>query len=228
MTVDFLQIYWKDEQITKLYDFGTPYRNEVLTKYFENSVIADLVPSINEDLIGIASWRLREKRNDSSTEGILKRAHGHTDLTLERILAHEFDIAVLTPRNNLHDMLNAAIGYHGIAWVEAFTVFKRYLRSAHNIRVPEKLDNCIYENHFIAKREIYHEYVDKILKPAMEYMETEPIYQTSADYAKRKRAHEVDEYRQKTGLQDWCIGVFILERLFSIWIHGKKFKLVNL
>lgn len=228
MTLDFRQIYWKDEQLPALYPFATPYKNETLTPYFENSVIASLVPQSTADLIGICSWRLKEKRNESSTPGILAREYGDNLLTAERILSKEFDVAVLTPRNKLHKPLAMASNWHGKAWDDAFVVFKRYLYNQHHIKVPDELTNTIYENHFIARGDLYRDYVRTCLIPCIEFVATDLFFSVDAGYAKRKRAHEVAEYTAKTGLKDWQIGVFILERLFSIWIERKNLRVIPL
>lgn len=228
MTLDFRQIYWKDEQLPALYPFANPYRNETLTPFFENSVIADLVPQSTADLIGICSWRLKEKRNESSTPGILSRAHGDNSLSEERILSHDFDVAVLTPRNNLHKPLAMASNWHGKAWDDAFVVLKRYLYNEQRIKVPDELTHTIYENHFIARGDIYRDYVRTCLIPAIAFLSTDPVFSVDAGYAKRKRAQDVAEYTAKTGLKDWTIAPFILERLFSIWIERKGFKVIPL
>src|SRR5678810_620061 len=155
MTLSFTQIYFKDEQLPHLYPFATPYKNETLTPYFENEVIRTLVPTIEADLIGVCSWRLKEKRNESSTPFILTKAYGDTALTEERILSADFDVAVLTPRNNLHKPLAMASNWHGKAWDDAFVVLKRYLYNSQRIKIPDELTHTIYENHFIAHRDLY-------------------------------------------------------------------------
>lgn len=228
MTLDFWQIYYKDEHRPQLYDFSIAHKNESLSLYFENSIIASLVPTSTADLVGVASWRLKAKRNESSTEFILKRQNGHTDLTQESILAAPFDVAVLTPRNKLHQPLAMASNWHGKPWDDAFAVFKRYLRNAQSIKVPDELENTIYENHFIARRDLYQDYVGSCLVPAIEFMSSDPIFLADAGYAKRKPAHERIEYQQLTGRMDWPIAPFILERLFSIWIDRKGLKVVAL
>jgi hypothetical protein len=42
-TLDFYQIYYKEEQRDYLYDFAIPYFNRKVTPYFENSLIKTLV-----------------------------------------------------------------------------------------------------------------------------------------------------------------------------------------
>ena len=41
-------------------------------------------------------------------------------------------------------------------------------------------------------------------------------------------AQEIQAYQKASGRQDWPIAPFILERLFSIWINDKNFKVIPL
>ncbi|MBA4056190.1 MAG: hypothetical protein C0490_15855 [Marivirga sp.] len=60
-TLDFFLTYYKGGHLTKLYSFAKPIYNQTLTPYFENSIIASLVPTRNADLISVASWRVNKK-----------------------------------------------------------------------------------------------------------------------------------------------------------------------
>lgn len=218
--LDFYQIYYKDEQLTELYDFAIPYRNEVLTNYFENSVIADLVPKSTAELISVCSWRLKQKRGQGSSELILK----NRELTYESIVSREFDIAILTPRSPGHHIMNMASNWHGKAWDDGINELRKF------IKVPDEIiGNAIYENHFIAKREIYQDYVQSCLRPCMAFMEGNRIFLEGSGYRNKKRdKEEVRMVTDKLGMQDWPISPFVLERLFRIWIEGKRLNIVNL
>lgn len=213
--LDFYQIYYADEHIGKLYDFAIPYKNETLTHYFENDVICKLVPESTADLIGVASWRLAQKRGD------MFRLQDKS-LSKDKILNADFDIAVLTPRSPNHKMLQMASAWHKESWDIAFNELKKF------IKVPKEVTHAIYENHFIAKREIYHAYVNDCLRPVMYYMSGKDCFLFDAGYAKRKTEREVRAYRDLTERIDWPIAPFILERLFSIWIEGKGLKVISL
>lgn len=218
--LDFYQIYYKDEQLTELYDFAIPYKNEVLTNYFENSIIADLVPKSTADLIAVCSWRLKQKRGQGSSEIIL----ANKKLTLDRIMSTEFDIAILTPSNNGHHIMNMASNWHGKAWDAGIKELRKF------IKVPEEIiGNAVYQNHFIASREIYHEYVNNCLIPCMKFMDGNDIFLLPSNYQKKKpNKEEVKRVTSILGMNDWPIAPFILERLFRIWIEGKRLNIINL
>lgn len=217
MTLDFIQIYYADHQKEKIYPFATPYFSAEVTPYFENAVIAKLVPTCNADLIGVASWRLADKRGD------MHRLADKT-LTHEKIVSSDFDVAILTPRGH-KDILQKLYMWHHEPAVLAVQEFNKFLR------IPETVDHAIYENHFIARSEIYRDYVSNCLVPAIEFMHGNPVFDLPAGYLRRKSQSDQDHIKpilESWGMKDYPIGVFILERLFSVFIKKKGYKVINL
>jgi len=216
-TLDFIQILYDDDQRVELYDFARPYFNETLTPYFENSVIADIVPSLLGDYISVCSWRLRRKRGDCQ-----QPLKNDLTLTTEKILSCDADVMVLTPRSPSHKPLLNAVSWHGKSWVDAFADFKPFIGSL-GLKVPDELRNTIYENHFIARREIYHDYVLNYLRPAIAHISTKEVYFAPSGYLQKKRnSPDIKIVQSKLGTQDWPIAPFILERLFSIYLEDKN------
>ena len=104
LAAELIQIYYEDSQLSELYPFARPYRNDKLTIFFENEVIARLVPTVEAERIAICSWRLREKMYWQ-----LKKPR---DLT-EFLLDHEpYDVLSFTNNSQSHRMLAAAEGWH--------------------------------------------------------------------------------------------------------------------
>lgn len=221
MNLDFIQIIYDQVQAEHCYPFARIHKNETLTPYFENSVIKHLVPDCAADRIGICSWRLAQKRGD------MFRLLDKT-LTYQKLIDNEYDIAILTPRSPTHKPLFMASQWHFPNWDEPFNVFKKFLRTDLGIKVPNELSWAIYENHFIAKREIYHDYVRNCLTPAIDFIGSNELFLSDAGYSKRKSATERQNYFESTGRRDWPIAPFILERLFSIYCEGKNFKTIPL
>lgn len=230
MSLEFYQISYKDEQIKECYDFCRPYRNETLTDFFENSIISDVAAKSQADFISVCSWRLRKKRQDGWTPMLCGFAGKEDDLSEEKIMKQDFDVAVLTPRTSSHLMLTNARYWHGglehnFVWEKAIHELKKILF------IPQEVKTAIYENHFIARKEIYHDYIINCLNPVMRYMSDKSIFFSDSGYAKKKerqQSKEVERYRTQTGRLDYPIAPFILERLFSIWIDDRNFKIVNM
>src|SRR5687767_3693001 len=170
-SLDFFQIYYKEDHLTRVYSFAKPVYNQTLTPYFENSIIASLVPTSNADLISVASWRLKQKRATFPSRTVLK-ATGFFDLTKERILSTEFDVAILTPRLSEHKMLYMARHWHGQVWIDSFSLLSCFLQENLVIKVPNEVRHSIYENHFISRGEIYRNYVRSCLIPVIHFMQS--------------------------------------------------------
>jgi hypothetical protein len=229
----FIQIIYEESQRQHCYPFATVYKNEKLTPWFENDVIMRIIgggegrisETIQGEYIGICSWRLAHKRRD------MYRLQDK-NLTRKKIEDADFDVAILTPRSSSHKPLHMASHWHGEAWDKAFKFFvDKFMNAELGVYVPEELSNAIYENHFIAYWDIYKDYVGTYLKPAIEFMNANPIFMTSAGYMRRKSPEDqkhIIPILQSWGLSDYPIGVFILERLFSIYCEGKGFKIINL
>jgi hypothetical protein len=183
------------------------------------------VPTSNADYISVCSWRLRKKRPDAvmSLGGF-----GSDALSLEKIeKVMPFDVAILTPRSSTHQPLVMAANWHGKAWIDAFEAFKPFL--AQFGKIPQELVYSIYENHFIARKEIYHGYVNDYLLPAIDFIGTRPEFFADSLYLSKKRDQdEIKRVQTLLGRKDWPILPFILERLFSFYINGKGFKIVNI
>jgi len=224
-TLDFIQILYNENQREELYPFAKGYFNCGLTPYFENQVIAGIVPTLDADYISIASWRLRKKR-----AGAMHFLGGFNkdEFTLEKIeAAMPFDVAVLTPHSPAHQPLTMAVNWHGKAWKDAYEAFKPFLRKFG--KVPEELKYSIYENHFIARREIYHEYVSTYLLPAIEFIGDNPVYFVDSLYVpKKKDQAEIQRVQKLLKANDWPILPFLLERLFSFYINDKGFNVIKL
>lgn len=212
----FFQIYYDDDQLEYLYPFATPVKNDSLTHYFENTVIASMVPFVDADRISICSWRLARKRGDV-------RRHTKGELTEESIINNDYDVAILTPRAPSHMPLAMAAIWHRGVWDIAIKKLHEF------INVPNELKRAIYENHFVANGNLYKEYVRTCLIPCIDFMEhNKDIFLLDANYRTKKTKEEQRAYKEMTGRDDWPIAPFVLERLFSIWINDKDLKVISL
>jgi hypothetical protein len=189
-----------------------------------------LVPKTTGDLVAVCSWRLKAKRGDASI-WIEGQRQELPNLQKETIIESDFDIAILTPRSPTHRPLDMAINWHGKAWIDAFSVLKGFLFDNKLCKVPNELTHAIYENHFIAKREIYSAYVSECLIPVLSFIDREKgVFQAPSGYIQKLRRdpERAQEYQRLTGRADYPIAPFIIERLFSIWIERKGYKIINL
>jgi hypothetical protein len=223
--IDLYQIFYNEDQRSELYDFAKPVFSVGLTPYFENQFIAALVPQSDADYISVCSWRLRKKRAGAAH---FLGGFNKDEFSIDKIKASmPFDVAVLTPHSSSHKPLAMAINWHGKAWVDAYEAFKPFLKQFGP--VPEELNHTIYENHFIARKEIYHAYVSDFLLPAIRFIGTNPVFFSDSNYLpKKKDEYEIRRVQKLLNRNDWPILPFLLERLFSFYINDKNLNVLKL
>lgn len=213
----FYQIYYKDDQKENMWPFATPYKNDGLTIFFENEVIREIVSRETADKIAICSWKLKEKlRWNLATPR-------RTEEITEQILNSDYDVIPFTRNSKHHQMLAAANGWHP-GFKETMTKIVEGIGK----KMPSEVKIPIYQNAFSAKREIYQDYVNDYLNPAMELVKNDPeIYKLAtvdSNYTKlmREDCASPEYLQEKIGFPYYPLIPFILERLFSVYVHNKK------
>lgn len=216
MSVQLYQIYWRDDQLPNLFPFAIPYKNEGLTPFFENSVIAELVPRETAYKIGVASWQLRQKIGG----GIPMKQHFTED-----VMNWDYEVLSLGRKQEPKTMLFRLNEWHkGSVEVLAKIFQKLGINSLQEPKDP------IYQNHFIARTDIYQDYVKELLIPAMNLMvndeEISRLVNVDSGYYKilppyTEYAHRVNKF---LGTNHVPLHAFLCERMFSIWLHGKPIK----
>lgn len=212
-----IQIYYEEEQKVHCFPFARLHFNDRLTIFFENSVIKDLVLASESEKIAVCSWKLKQK---------LRWYIGkHRELTQE-VMDSDYDVLSFTRNSASHQMLAAANKYH-----KGFKEGMQKICDHIGLKVPGEVKQPIYQNHFSAKREIYLDYVQNYLSPAMEFMATDmkELAMSDSNYSQLSRSKITPEYlMEKIGLPFYPLAPFILERLFSVYVQNKKIKVTHL
>lgn len=177
---------------------------------FEYNVLIDVIDNhnITEDYLGIFSYKFPIKT------GLFKKK-------LLKILkdSPNKDIYIFcTNSNKLKGKYLSFTEKVHPGFVELFTALCNDL----NLKVKEP-KYVVYSNFFIARTDIYKEYVNNIIKPAIELLETKYKEQVWKDSKYQGLGKE--KLKQCTGLDYYPFHTFILERLFSIWIENKNYKI---
>lgn len=214
--VELYQIYFKEAQKSDLFPFATPYFNDRLTVFFENSVIAEVVPKCKADKVAVCSYALKKKLN----HGIPMRQE-----FTESLLHEDFDVLSFGRRQKDHFMLAKMDAWHPGSRQILNRIFEILGKE-----VPREPDDVFYSNHFMARTEIYKAYVRDLLIPAMYLMEH--------DKEIRPRAYEDSQYfklktdpgypkliKEQLGLDYVPLHTFLCERLFSCYVNGKSLKI---
>lgn len=213
--IDFFQIYYKEEQKQKIYAFAKPYFNESLTIYFECSVIAKLVTESKAEKICVASYKLAEKMS--------RRVGLRVPLTLEA-LNSEYEVLSLTRNSQKHQMLAMGNAWHPM-FKETITTLWQKL----GYKMPGEAKNPIYNNFFSAKREIYLDYINNFLIPAMELTERDSemksLMMQESNYGQLNRQADMKSVKEKLHLNFYPISPFILERCAPLFMQIKGYKI---
>lgn len=212
---ELFQIWYSPHQLTKLYPFAIPYYNEGLTIFFENEVIKKLVTDTRMEKIGVTSWKLQDKMRI--------RVGMRGALTQERINS-DYQVLSLTKNSSRHQMLGMAN-----AWHPGFMPTIRLLWEKLGFKMPGEAKNPIYQNHFIAKTEIYKDYVNNFLSPAMELVEKDEevrkMMLQPSGYGRLSRGCDLKRVKEKLGMDDYPICPFILERCPSLYFQVKGYQI---
>lgn len=220
MACELIQIYYKDEQVPHCYPFAKLYKNEVLTIFFENSVIEKAVIETTADKIAVCSWRLKEK---------MRWYIGKPRELTQEVLESDYDVLAMTKNTKVHQMLNAADKYH-----KGFRLVMEVILRKLWIPCPSEVKTPIYQNHFSARTAIYQDYVNRYLSPVMSLMKNDMVVNAmvtqDSGYATldRTKRDDVDRLRELIGFSFYPLAPFILERLFSIYVHNEKIKVTHL
>lgn len=209
------QIYYNEKQLPKVLPFAIPHYNPGLTIFFENAVIKDLVSTATSEKIGVCSWKLGDKMRRLHLENLLHKKDS------------DFQVLSLTRNSGRHQMLAMAN-----AWHPGFMKTIRLLWEKLGLKMPGEAKYPIYQNHFIAKTEIYRDYVENFLAPAMEVTEKDEEIRNlmiqPSGYGKLNRQADTRSVKQKLGLDDYPLSPFILERCPSLYFQLKGYNVTYL
>lgn len=212
---EFYQLYYKLEQQKHLFPFATPYFNDGLTIFFECDPIVKLVRATKAEKIGVFSWKLSQKMRT--------RVGERKPLTLEAINS-DYDILSLTRNSQRHQMLAMANQWHP-SFKKTITLLWEKL----GFKIPGEARNPIYQNSFFGKTEIYRDYIENFLYPAMELTlkdeELNNLMLQPSGYGKLSREADVKSVKEKLGLSDYPLAPFILERCPALWFQVKGYRI---
>lgn len=211
-----IQIIYRDEQAASCFPFAQIYYNEHLTIFFENSVLAHLVPASTDGFISICSWKLKDKIRIQ-----VKRCRPLT----QEILESDYEVLSFTNNTQYHDFFAFASAHHK----NFREVFEKMLSVA-GLRMPSRVKCPIYQNHHSSRSDIYKDYVKSYLIPCMEAIKNDPevnkLAMVDSNYSQlaRNSAATSEYLKEKIGVGYYPLVPFLLERLFSVYCTNNRIK----
>ena len=222
--LDMHMIYYNEETKNKVpKDFIGYDNNGKETLFFENTPIASIIGNTNEEgYIGIVSPRFYEK---------VAFDLGHKRIS-QIIFSQRKDVISFhsnPPRGRGNSVIVLANHYHN-GYLEAMKI----ICSKIGLQYHENSNRChIYSNHFVAKKTVYKEYVNKVLLPAMEVMNDKTITRlqeilfTDTGYKATDKG-AIKNIQHKFGLNYYPMHTFLCERLPTLWLDSNHYSTFNI
>lgn len=209
------QIYYDEQSRAACYPEFEPIDNKDCTPFFENTIIAELIKQgrhIDHNYFGVFSGNFKHKIGSSKDSKKITPQLIYDNLDCDVV-------SFFRSHRNKNVVTKADVFHPG---------FKRALQnilSAIGFHVDLEKDTrfTVYQNHFISKSEIYEQYVNELLIPAMREMDNKAnkelhniIWQDS-NYHKKKNMPE--KLKKEMGVPYYPYHTFICERLFSVFLN---------
>lgn len=210
------QTYYKPNQIRNLYGFTKPLDvTERVTPYFENTYILEKFAENGDDpYFGVLSQAMVNKSRYSEED-------------IQRYMARKYDVYVLN-RHTLDKrgrFINATSRLHP-NFAPLFDWLLEEIGHAYDWRKEHHLYPSVQFNYIVCKSDIYGEYIETYLQPAVNAMEaaTGEIRELLWSDARYKpRYMSVEETQQKftrlMGVPHYPHHTFLLERLWSVFFY---------
>lgn len=207
MKYKIYSIVYKAEQASEYTRYDNSHIKTVQQKsyLFEYNPIIDIIDNhlIEENYLGIFSYKFAKKT------GISKKK---LMLYLNNFKGYDF-----YSFSKFSNVIKYMPDYLEDSHPGFFDIFTPICK---DLNLPEELKtDYVYENFFIAKTQIYKNYVNDIIKPAINLLETKykELAWRNAVYMPNKNLF------QDTGMKHYTFHTFILERLINQYIHKHNF-----
>lgn len=199
----------------------TPYRNTATEKLwrFENNCMIDIVDNkmgdlSDSDIVGVLSWKFPQKAGVTRVPLMEK-------LKFAPKWAEVYNLSPrLSPPNGWSFMEWSDQGHKGIR-----SMIQRVCKHV-GLRYQEDPRIIVYANQFLARKSIYCDYVNNIIKPALELLEGE-MWEEVNRPSGYTRAMDAEKLKELTGLEFYNYIPFIAERLMIQYIADRQPKTIQ-
>src|SRR3990167_8218008 len=243
--ISVYQVYFDENTKTHLDNGFIPYFNDKKNGYFENTVIKEIYeklkfPSEVPDYIGISSWKQGQKTNLKGEEII-----SHIQNEINRGVAR--DVYLYTSTGSLlYSYNNVPDGYYCNGIIRDIDIWEGHKNRCKEVTALDDLLNNSkvlpfdlydgkwqygYSNYWIVKTEIFYEYCEKVLFPALAFFQREDIKQQSPSWY--IHSHERKKYPSYSFTLEGLFGAFLAHSNYSysyivVKREGGKFRKINI
>ena len=184
-------------------------KNQTLHPSFENAIIAITAPTINDKHFGIFSHKFKLK-------------HPAKKYTVDNIMEEAEKVDVLSffgkhKQKNQVNFLSQNMKFDFNPILEKLLKGTGYL-------IPDETKFVVYGNTFVAKKDIYHDYVKTMLQPALinSRMVMDDLWRESNYKGSNLAIGELNT-KYKKRLTKYPLWPFIFECLFSIYLSNNDY-----
>ena len=227
--IEVYQIYFNEQSKANCFPEWKHYDNSgKLTEYFENSVIVDLINKgahKNSEYFAVFSHDIKKEiifKESISTD--LKYKFGPQELeTVITKFYPDTDWFAFEKRRKQKNIVTQAERYHP-GFIAAMEIILK--ETGFMEKIPVALPKIVLFNHFIAKSDLYEQYVKELLIPAMEVMKGMPELFDDARYIRRGNVPHgktmpdnwTEHFKRAFGVPHYPYHPFICERLPSVFL----------
>jgi hypothetical protein len=206
-------ITYDDNQVSEYETYNNSHirTKEQKSYLFEYNPIIDVVNNLSPDTeyLGIFSWKFPTKTGFS--KNILYKSLNHYKYK-------EYDILNLSKSywKDTKEYLYFSYKYHP----KLEELIKKLLIHLDKDIYPDD-QHYVYSNFFLMKTDLWKDYIENWIKPAIEFMDNDPEYFEDAKYITGLPTNKLQEL---TGLDYYTYHTFVLERLIVYFIADKNLK----
>ena len=210
-------ITYDDKQVSEYETYNNSHirTKEQKSYLFEYNPIIDIVDNLPEgvEYLGVFSWKFPIKTGFS--KNILYKSLSHYK-------HKEYDFLNLSKSywKNTSEYLYFSYKNHP----KLQELLKKLLVHLDKDVHPDR-DNYTYSNFFLMKTDLWKDYIENWVKPAIEFMDNDPEYFENAIYTTGLSSEKLKEL---TGLDYYTYHTFVLERLIIFYTKSKNLKTLNL
>lgn len=238
------QVYYEEGQDLYKHRNIIPVYNPVPNKFkfsdgyflFENKIILDkITEDIEAEYVGVWSHKHYEKIWGTSEDEQFHKKQGEEGFIKwfeNKVNTEQFDVLGFHRKlNNYHKtfMITAAERFH-----PNFKVALDYIVKKANLPVNLKppFSYVTLMNYQIAKKSVYLQYIDTVLRPAIDLMmdakETQLQKWLFSDANYEGDAKHNGTLQKISGTNHYTMHTFILERLFTLFLNANRhYKCIN-
>ena len=223
--IKLYQIYYDQKHTDRILNHAIPYLNNNPTIYFESGVMCDIFNKkdyVDSDYIGVLSWKASLKISNMKT-------------------LSEIDSAISTQKYDIYTFNNKSFlgftrphsGSHKNYDLQAWRALMKLTRHMQSKKIwpqasEKELDKKmlrIYCNYFIAKKEIWEDFVGNFMIPAIQEIKNDEQMKNIATTAHSGYKNILPQsFIDATGYDYYPMAPFMLERLINVYIVMRNLK----